>query len=125
MYAKSKAFADLYDSYSKPLLALTRATTFDWSLNSDVALVDFHFKSLRLKTLSTFIDLPPCIWSKCAKDAFQGLCPSYGGRKAGCCRAHYVKAIMEGFIHPGLITPGTVLVPGESWTYTSKTANSF
>ena len=51
MYAESKAFADLYDAYSKPLLALTRATTFDWSLKSDVALVDFHFESLRRKNL--------------------------------------------------------------------------
>ena len=124
MYVKSKACADLYDAYSKPLLALTRATTFDWSLKSDVALVDFHFKGLRRKTLSTFIGLPPCIWSKCAKDSAQGLCPSYGGRKAGCCRDHYVKAIMEGFIHPGLITPGTVLVPGSTFKRHSDLTSS-
>ena len=115
MYAKSKAYAKLYDQYSKPLLGLTRSINFNWSLKSELALVETHLKSLRIKTLDTFIDLPPCIWSKCAKKIDQGLCPSYGGRKAGCCRDHYVKAIMEGFIHPGLITPGTVLVPGSAF----------
>ena len=44
------------------------------------------------------------------KPVDEGICPRYGGQKSACCHAHYILARdTHKFIHPGFISPGTIL----------------
>ena len=103
-----------YEMYAKDLKTRIHVYPFKTMAEPDGSGVsnDVCFESLRRTTLGTFSNLPPCIWSGCARDVAQGLCPQYGGRKSACCLTHFRLAVKEGFIHPGLIRPGTTLVPG-------------